>query len=62
MTPRIRRHELAQHLGVTVRTLDRWTQTGVFGVKLRCQKFGRTVSYSWSDVEAFRKMVAAKRG
>lgn len=55
MQPFIRRVEMARMLAVSTRTLDRWVKEGIDGVRLRAYKHGRTVAFTWSAVEAWRK-------
>lgn len=61
-TERVRRMDLARELGVSARTIDRWVRIGLYGVRLRPIKIGRTVGFSWGDVEAFRKKVDVRLG
>lgn len=59
---RIRRFELAEQLGVSTRTIDRWVRIGLYGIKLRAWKIGRSVGFTWADVESFRKAVDVRLG
>ena len=56
MERRIRREELAKLLGVSSKTIYRWSTTGYNGVVLKSQKFGKTVGYAMSDVVLFQKL------
>jgi excisionase family DNA binding protein len=62
MERRIRHKELAQLLGVCRRTITRWVNQGVYGVKLRQTRIGRSVGYYMADVDAFRRAVDQNRG
>lgn len=44
--------ELAEHLGVTVKTLAQWRYLGT-GPKFT--KAGRSVRYRWADIDAWLK-------
>lgn len=62
MTPLVPRIEVANFLKVHVKTLDRWARVGLLGVRLRRQKVGRSVRFSWADVHAFLKVVEQRGG
>lgn len=44
--------ELAQHWNLSVRTLQKWRQTGEGP---RWRKIGGLVRYSWDDIEEFEE-------
>lgn len=59
---RIRRNEMARRLGISTRTLDRWTNKGVYGLFLRAVRKAGTTGYLQKDVNAFMRKLDAIRG
>ena len=55
MQPLVPRKKVAEILAITLRTLDRWCTEGLCGIKLRRHKYGRSVRFSWGDIQAFKK-------
>ncbi len=55
------RQQLAEELGVGLRTVDSWIHRGIYGVKLGVKYAGRQVRIPRANYAAFQKLVDRRR-
>ena len=53
--------EVAERMGVSLRTVWRWTQTGEMPAPVRCGRSGRIVRWKAMDIEKFVRQLPVQR-